>query len=219
MAIRFAIGGDLRFISHSDSLRMFGRALGRAGLLVRYTGGFNPRPRVWLPLPRPLGIAGDDELLIVELAEPMASATVLDRLAERVPRGIALQKAGRLGSDRVPQAVEARYQLALAEQQGEVVKEAAQTLEQSESCLVIRTDKPGGREDMFDIRPSLLAIGCESGTLKFTLGASPSGSAKPREVLQALGLPEELLADVRRIGITWQPDLDEPGPAGLITQG
>jgi radical SAM-linked protein len=219
MAIRFVIGGDLRFISHGDSLRMFGRALGRAGLPVRYTGGFNPRPRVWLPLPRPVGIAGDDELLIVELAGPMASATVLDRLAERVPRGIALQEAGQLDSDRVPRAVEARYRLVLSEQQGAVVKDAAQAIEQSESYCVTRTAKPGGCEDIFDIRPSLLAIGCEGGNLEFTLGAGPSGSAKPREVLQALGLPEELLADVRRIGITWQPDLDESGPAGPMTQG
>ena len=47
--LTFRIDGDLRFISHLDTVRLFRRACARAGLPVRYSQGFNPQPRIVLP--------------------------------------------------------------------------------------------------------------------------------------------------------------------------
>ncbi len=51
-ALEFALAGDLRFLAHHDELRLLTRALVRAGWPLAYSQGFNPRPRLVLPLPR-----------------------------------------------------------------------------------------------------------------------------------------------------------------------
>ncbi|MBW7991664.1 MAG: DUF2344 domain-containing protein, partial [Planctomycetes bacterium] len=56
LVIKFRIGGPLRFISHAQTLSVFQRACVRAGIEIRYSQGFNPRPRLSLPLPRPVGV-------------------------------------------------------------------------------------------------------------------------------------------------------------------
>jgi hypothetical protein len=49
-------------------LRVFQRACVRAGLKIQYSQGFNPRPKISLPLPRPVGVASDDELLCLRVS-------------------------------------------------------------------------------------------------------------------------------------------------------
>jgi len=56
----------LRFLSHAETLRVFQRACVRAGINLQYSRGFNPRPRMSLPLPRPVGVESDDELLTLK---------------------------------------------------------------------------------------------------------------------------------------------------------
>lgn len=67
LVIKFKVGGALRFLSHAETLRLFQRACVRAGINIRYSQGFNPRPRLSLPLPRPVGVESGDELLCLRL--------------------------------------------------------------------------------------------------------------------------------------------------------
>ena len=78
LRIDFSVDGDIRFLGHRDMLRLFARAVVRSafgGLAVRYTQGFNPHPRLSIPLPRPVGIASDAECLVLELTEPADEQT------------------------------------------------------------------------------------------------------------------------------------------------
>lgn len=52
-------------MSHAETLRVFQRACIRAGIRLAFSQGFNPRPKISLPLPRPVGIESDDELIII----------------------------------------------------------------------------------------------------------------------------------------------------------
>ncbi|MBN2271219.1 MAG: DUF2344 domain-containing protein, partial [Sedimentisphaerales bacterium] len=63
MLLKFRIWGNLRFLSHAETMKVFQRACARAGLDVAHTEGFNPRPRLSLPLPRSVGVESDEELL------------------------------------------------------------------------------------------------------------------------------------------------------------
>ena len=97
-AIRFRIGGAMRFLSHAETSRVFQRACVRAGIPVRYSQGFNPHPRLSLPLPRPVGVESEDELLVVKLCEDREAAPFESRaereaamkqaLAEQLPEGM-----------------------------------------------------------------------------------------------------------------------------------
>lgn len=58
---RYARGKELRFLSHLDMLRLFQRAMRRAGLPLAYTLGFSPRPRLSLAAPLPVGATASRE--------------------------------------------------------------------------------------------------------------------------------------------------------------
>jgi len=55
------------WISHLDLMRLFQRAFKRAGLALKHTQGYNPRPSVSIALPLSVGIESTCELLDFEL--------------------------------------------------------------------------------------------------------------------------------------------------------
>ena len=89
--IRFSKCGAVRFISHLDLMRAFERALRRAGLPLRMTEGFNPRPKMSFPLPLSVGIEGLDEVMEFELADWRPPAAIEESLRGQFPKGVALK--------------------------------------------------------------------------------------------------------------------------------
>ncbi len=109
--IRFSIEGDLRFISHHDTLRLFERALARADWPVKFSEGFNPRPRLSLPLPRSVGIASEDELLVVELAQELDPNEAVRELSRHLPCGLQIHGAAAFTASGNPQPQCVVYEL------------------------------------------------------------------------------------------------------------
>ena len=73
--------GRAVWISHLDLMRLFQRAFKRAGLLLKHTQGYNPRPSVSIALPLSVGVESHCELLDFELeGEPVSNEEVLERL-------------------------------------------------------------------------------------------------------------------------------------------
>lgn len=59
--------GNAVWISHLDLMRVFQRAFQRAGLALRHTQGYNPRPSVSIALPLSVGVESQCELLDFDL--------------------------------------------------------------------------------------------------------------------------------------------------------
>lgn len=59
--------GNAIWISHLDLMRLFQRAFKRAGLHLKHTQGFNPRPSVSIALPLSVGVESQCELLDFDL--------------------------------------------------------------------------------------------------------------------------------------------------------
>jgi radical SAM-linked protein len=216
VAIRFAVTGDLRFLSHRDMVRLFERAVSRANLPIRYSEGFNPRPRLWLPLPRSVGVASDDELFIVEVTRPEEPACVLDRLARQMPEGILMREAFEAPDRAAIRPVEATYRLELAaepdiQQSSELltsIHERIRRINTVDHLVIQRPPKKGGRPRAIDLIPSIVRIDLSGATLTLVLRIRPEGSARPAEMLELLGLdPVEAQSRLRRVAVRWElPD-------------
>ena len=189
VAIRYAVTGDIRFISHHDTLRLFERALARAEIPVRFSEGFNPRPRMTIALPRSVGVASSDELLVLELASPMTSNEVLLRLAKQMPEGLSIVAADALadGDRRLP--CEARYELSIDPNDADRLARRASDLLAQPSLTVTRIVPKETTRKVVDIRPYIVAIDVADGRVCWTQSITPTGTARPDETLDALGLP------------------------------
>lgn len=83
--ITFAKRGALSFISHLDFNHSFIRILKRAGLPLKYSEGFNPRPKIVFGLPLSVGMVGENEIVDVGLTEELSCEDVKQKLASSVP--------------------------------------------------------------------------------------------------------------------------------------
>ena len=69
---QFMKKGPFRFISHLDLLYLLSRIGRMSGLPIEYTMGFNPKPKLILPFPLPLGVESDYELGESYFTEPVS---------------------------------------------------------------------------------------------------------------------------------------------------
>lgn len=204
-AILFSIGGDLRFISHHDTLRLFRRAIARADLPIRYSQGFNPQPRIMIPLPRPLGIASAADCLVVELASPMDSEELWRRLAEQAPQGLTVAGARKLkpGEKLVPDLV--RYELEADGRRPVELAAAIDEVLQADSLEMQRTIPKNRTTKVVDIRPYIVGLSADAGFVRFTLRVTGVGTAKPAEIASLLGFDSTSINHkIERKEIIWQ---------------
>ncbi|MFH1267069.1 MAG: TIGR03936 family radical SAM-associated protein [Planctomycetota bacterium] len=185
--IRFRKQGDLRLVGHRDLARSMERLFRRAGLRLGMSEGFHPKPRMSFPSALAVGIEGLDEVMELELAEHYSEEELLRRLASQALCGLAFESVEILPpGTRKARLKSAVYRAAIpAERRAEVAERTTRLLAAS-SCPVTRLGKPG----QIDVRPFLQELTLRDGLLTMRLSAGRGQSAGPRDVLQALGLPD-----------------------------
>ncbi len=204
-AIDFAVNGDVRFLSHRDMLRMFGRAAVRAGLPICYSRGFNPHPKLQLPLPRPVAIASDVERLVLVLSEPLTPEETRDRLSAQMPEGVLLTSCQELilGQECMPLSATYRVELAITDRL--LLDERAASLLDPSPILYKRLNLKTGSVREMDLRPLIQSIRIGDNFIEMELLITGAGSAKPKEILAALNLDAaQINHRVRRTEITWR---------------
>jgi radical SAM-linked protein len=192
--LRFAKHGDLRLTSHHDVMRCLERMARRAQLPLATSQGFTPHPKIVFALPLALGIAGRDEVVDVELTEAIEPADLLRRLAGVSPAGLEWLDARCLpvGAP-APRPTTVEYCVNIPSDRREHARKALDTLLKGTDCPVVRRRPDRGRETKVNLRPLLEEAEVTSeGVLRARLKICPEGSARPEQLLEALGLRDLL---------------------------
>jgi len=218
LVIKFRIGGCLRFLSHAETLKVFQRACVRAGIQIQHSQGFNPHPKMSLPLPRPVGVESDDELLCLSLScspnEPRATdyeSRIMDALSEQLPEGIELLSVSSAEPNTSFQPYSATYIIKVQpEELNGSMKARIERLLANKSLLVTRTSghnrrgTPGAVKEI-DVRPFLKSIKLDNNSIIVQYEISPTGSIRADEILQLLELETGMLAaPIKRTNVQWQ---------------
>jgi radical SAM family uncharacterized protein/radical SAM-linked protein len=85
--VRMCKDGKARFVSHLEFMTVVHRAVRRAGIPVRFSGGFHPSPRISFPDALPTGVESEAEIIDFELHRPLTAREVVDSLNRQLPRG------------------------------------------------------------------------------------------------------------------------------------
>ena len=80
----------MRFISHLDLMRLFQRALRRAGLPIAMTEGFSPHPKISFKSALKLGVESDNEEALFHINGWMKPEEFRERLQGQLPEGIRI---------------------------------------------------------------------------------------------------------------------------------
>ncbi len=215
LGIWFEVRGDARFLSHRDMMRVMERAAARAELPMKFSQGFNPRPKLSLPLPRPVGIASQTELLVLELSEPVDPAAALDRLRSQLPPGVTPTGAALLEPGKAPQPRWAEYGLDLDETRAADVERRVAALADQPTWPWQRESHNAPRNlEPMDLRPLVAALALSGRSLRFRLIPRDQSWARVDEVLALVGLDDPAdRAGVVRLAVSWEGAPDRPPPS------
>jgi radical SAM-linked protein len=224
---RFSKTGKIRFTSQRDVARMWERALRRARLPLAYTEGFSPRPQLSFGLALPTGAESRAEYLDVALDPERAVedgvdvATLPATLNDLLPPGIEIEEAVVVerSKDSLQQMVTScSWTMRLAGLSRLELSTRVTDLLAAETVVITRERK--GREELDDLRPSVLALAvadeaddaAEDPTGR-TVGLVAELSTQPRGVR-----PVELVRGLIAVAADGQgPTIDgraDAGPSG-----
>ena len=90
LRIRFYRGQEVKFISHLDIMRLWQRVLHRAGIVLAYSEGFSPHPRISLAAPLPTGVTSEAELMDILCTKWVSPHFFTQVVSQQLPPGIEI---------------------------------------------------------------------------------------------------------------------------------
>ena len=215
-------------MSHAETLKVFERALVRqahhepqpAGEQVVYSEGYNPRPKISLPLPRSVGVETDDDLLCLYInASPNGfnCAQFANILAEQLPTGFEIISVKKTDKKTSPTASEVDYLFTLKKnviynkQRTNELRNNIENLLAKDSIFVQRKifkGKKGLKDEKIkrmDVRRYLRDIElCDKG-ISVSCIVGSEGAVRIDELMELLKLNKEDLQDpIRRTKVEWK---------------
>jgi len=208
LRVRFRRGEELKFISHLDIMRLWVRALRRAGVPLSYSEGFTPHPRISLAAPLTVGMTGESELMDVFVSRPVSPHWFLSAVNRQLPQGIEVLEVFAVPpatSSLQSQVRQAHYRVEVATVKPE--KEVAADIKRIMALehLPWHHERDTGRRD-YDLRTliqDIKLVECREGdcVLDMTLRSDESGSGRPEQVVYALGF-KDYPKSIRRTHLT-----------------
>lgn len=193
--LTFAIAGRIRFLSHLETVDTLLGAMRRTGVRIALSEGFRPKPRIKVAMPRPVATEAWSDIVEIELVEQIEPDLFALRLSEALPAGLVLQRVERLEGQYASAASRVRgatwrWSFPAEETTAEELRSAAEQLMAAEGFQLDRTS-PGKPTRVVDVRRFLGDIvvtdDAPHTTLRAFVRLTDEGSAKPDEVIRALG--------------------------------
>ncbi|MCX5998631.1 MAG: TIGR03936 family radical SAM-associated protein [Chloroflexi bacterium] len=194
LRLRFSRGDELKYISHLDLMRLWSRALRRAGVSLAYSEGFSPHPRISLAAPLPTGVSSEAELMDINLQKTVSPHFFIKAVRQQLPKGIDLievQQIPPTSPSLQSQVRCAEYVVvATANRSGQEMQAAISALLQAESLPWQHMRDTGPRH--YDLRSLIEDVWLtdDTGSI-FTLGmqlrCDSQGTGRPEQVMAALG--------------------------------
>lgn len=208
LLVKFRIFEVLRYLSHAERVTMFQRGFVRAGIEIKYSSGFNPRPKLSLPLPGCVGVESDGDLACIHIyasKECVGLKCIQQQISNQMPQGCEIIDIEVCGDKKTPIAEQVSYIFDLKTEIADQINiQAAASQLLAKDNLVVKRFKDKDSVKEVDIRKYLKNIEFTEGTVKVDCKITPKGSVRVDEVMGILGLEFGMLkSPVRRTDIKW----------------
>ena len=194
LRIRFCRGEEVKFISHLDIMRLWQRALHRAGIALAYSEGFSPHPRISLAAPLPIGVTSEAELMDIFNTRWVSPHFFIRAVSQQLPPGIEILQVYPIALN-LPslqsQFRYAEYRVEVETEKGRKDIEAALISLLSLKHLSWQHQRDTGTRH-YDLRALiddlwLISWGHPYGIIGMRLRCDSNGSGRPEQVTAALG--------------------------------
>ena len=172
-----------RYFGHLEMVNIFQRALKRAGIAVRFSEGFHPKPKISFDDPLPVGIESQQERFTLSVPDDLRPRQVKDLLNAHLPAGLSITDC-LLAPGKSPrdQHRRTRYSVRLAEGQFD---EGLLKVFNAQPAFTVTLSTRKGKLKKIDLKD--IVVNSElrnSGHLELTLLTEPGKTVRPFEVLR-----------------------------------
>lgn len=193
LRIIHSITPPLCYASHLDRMAVWTRAARRAGLPLRYSEGYHPRPRLQFGAALPVGFHAGAEILDLWLEPPVDPQAAQQQLERELPEGLGIVSVEDVDVNEpsLPKRVQSADYAATVES-----TLAPSEIERRVDELLAAESLPRERRGRaYDLRPLVeqleMAETCPDGVvLEMRLATRSGATGRPEEVLAELGLDD-----------------------------
>ncbi|HCP60023.1 MAG TPA: hypothetical protein DIT43_00355 [Dehalococcoidia bacterium] len=198
LRIKFCRGEEVKFISHLDIVRLWQRALRRAGIALAYSEGFSPHPQISLAAPLPVGVTSEAEFADILCIKQISPHFFTRAVSLKLPGGIEIVQVYPIP----PSMPSLQSQMSYTEYKVEVETEIEQKDIESAFRRLLSLDHLPWQHQRdtgphkYDLRrliDDLWLIGYHHPcvTIGMRLRCDSTGSGRPEQVTAALGFTEQ----------------------------
>jgi len=197
LRVRFRRGEEVKYISHLDITRLWQRAFHRAEIALAYSEGFNPRPRISLAAPLPVGVTSEAELMDIYCTRLVSPHWFTGAVSQQLPPDVEILQVYQidLSQPSLPSQVRfAEYKVEVETEKGQKDIESAITGLLAAKHLPWQHQRDTGSRN-YDLRALiddlwLIRWHRPHCTLGMRLRCDNSGSGRPEQVALALGFTQ-----------------------------
>ena len=211
--LRFSKTGDLRLVSHHDLMHVFERMMRRGEIPFAVSKGFHPQPKMSFALSLALGVVGRNEVFDIELTRDLTPDELILRFNRQAPEGLAFLSIVRCEKKPSSQVRRTFYRVDFSDgERGVLAPRGTESLRENIASEMGTTPSEGLRPPLADsisnflsqsehwvvrtrperrrinVRPFVCELAADSSALSMILWVTPTGAARPEEIVFALGL-------------------------------
>lgn len=216
LRVCFSKGERVCFLSHLDLMKALIRAMRRASIPFAFSKGYNPRPKIAMGPPLPVGITSEAEYMDVDLKEEVSIIDFSKALTRELPADLNLKQVTPIveGPSLMALLDTACYHIPFPTQiEREDQEERFTKLYARGDLQVLRRKKK--KSKTVDLRPLIKRFELtpleKVLEVKMYVSIGNSGNVRPQELLEIMpkvihGLKRPSLTEVKRVGLYYEKE-------------
>jgi radical SAM family uncharacterized protein/radical SAM-linked protein len=183
LAVFYSKLDGARYFGHLELVNIFQRALKRAGIAVRFSEGFHPKPKISFDDPLPVGIESQQEQFVITVADTVRPRDVKAALNAQLPAGLEIIHC-QLAPQKAPVPFRKRIRYRVALQEALFDKTRLNAFNERPDFYITLIHRKGKLKkiDLKDIVINSELL--DSSHLELTLQSEPGKTVRPFDVLR-----------------------------------
>jgi len=185
LSLSYSKLGQAKYYGHLELVNIFLRALKRAGIPVKFSEGFHPKPKVSFKDPLPLGLESQHEQITLRVSIHISARDVIDGLNANLPAGLRINDVEDLPAPSESKGSSpSTYQVWL--QTGNFSEDELTSYNACAAVTIERQNRKGKLKKI-DLKAMVFSIELiDSGQLRMTLSSEPGKTVRPADVLRRI---------------------------------
>ncbi|MDJ0819808.1 MAG: TIGR03960 family B12-binding radical SAM protein [Desulfobacterales bacterium] len=197
LCVSYSKTEQARYFGHLEMINIFLRALRRAGIPLKYSQGFHPKPKISFDDPLPVGIESQHEQFFLSVSDTIDPATITGLLSSHLPEGLKIHSCTLATRTSRPKPSETTYLVRLHD--GRFNQDRLSFFRNSSEFTISLSNRKGKLKkiDLKDMVKRLELL--DSKQLQVSLSAGNGGTLRPAQILGPIFKLSELQIKQSRV--------------------